>query len=170
MNAPIIWLTGLSGSGKTTLAKGLAEFLRHDGPVSVLDGDELRPILSPGLKFTDADRKENIRRVGEVALMLAQAGVTCIVAMISPFRVDRRLIRDRAVEADIPFYEVYVEASLATCRRRDPKGIYRMLPPNLTGVSSAYEAPTNPVLVIQTEEETVDRSIDRLVEMVAVMK
>jgi len=163
----ILWLTGLSGAGKSTLAEALERRLRTTGvfPV-VLDGDVLRAGLCAGLGFSDADRRENIRRAGEVALLIAGAGGVVIAALISPFRADRRLVRDRARAAGIPFAEIFVNAPLAVCEQRDPKQLYRRARAGeiaaFTGVSSPYEKPRAPALALRTDRETPEASLARL--------
>jgi adenylyl-sulfate kinase len=163
----MIWLTGLSGAGKSTLATGLEEELFHAGVLpAVVDGDVLRTGLSHGLGFSDADRKENIRRAAEAALLLAEAGAVAITALISPFREDRQQIADRCRLRGIPFAEIYVNASLAACEARDPKGLYRKaragLLPSFTGIDSPYEPPPAPALELHTDYESVAQSLEKL--------
>lgn len=142
-----VWLTGLSGAGKTTIATLVHASLRASGrPAFILDGDRLRRGLNRDLGFTDADRAENIRRVAEVARLMVDAGVVTIVAAISPFRAGRRQARELFEAAE--FLEVYVDASLAVCEARDPKGLYKKaradLIANFTGITSPYEPPNDP--------------------------
>jgi len=149
----IVWFTGLSGSGKSTIANLLEKRLYADGRhVYVLDGDNVRHGLNRDLGFTDADRVENIRRVAEVARLMADAGLIVIVSFISPFRDERELARDIARE--VPFLEVFVDTPLAVCEARDPKGLYRKARSgkikNFTGIDSAYEPPLAPELRIDT--------------------
>ena len=163
----IVWLTGLSGSGKTTLAKALEQRLLSSGILSaVLDGDILRTGLSRNLGFTTDDRRENIRRAAELAIHLADAGVVVIAALISPFRVDRTMASERAKERGVPFAEIFVNAPLAECERRDPKQLYKKARagqlPQFTGIDSPYEAPLAPDLEIRTDRETVNDSVERL--------
>ena len=164
----VLWFTGLSGAGKSTLAIALEEALFQRGfQVYVLDGDNVRAGLTSDLGFTPQDRTENIRRVGEVAALFANAGIICISAFISPYRADRELAR-RA--AGPKFFEVYVAADLATCEHRDPKGLYKRARAgeiqDFTGISAPYEAPEHPDIVIDTGNQTVKASVDALIEFV----
>ncbi len=165
-----LWFTGLSGAGKSTLAAAVSQELRRHGrAVEVLDGDEVRQNLSKGLGFSRADRDTNIRRIGYVAKLLARNGVAVITAAISPYRAIREEVRHEVGA----FVEVYVKASLEECIRRDTKGLYRRALageiPQFTGVSDPYEAPLEPELVVDTEQEPLEHSaarvIDRLVEL-----
>jgi bifunctional enzyme CysN/CysC len=164
----VLWLTGLPAAGKSTLAMAVEQALFQRGyQVYVLDGDNVRRGLNANLGFSPADRTENIRRVGEVAALFADAGLICITAFISPYRADRERAR-RAAGGN--FHEVYIRADLATCERRDPKGLYRRARageiPDFTGVSAPYEEPEAPELVIDTTAESVDASVQRLVAYV----
>ena len=164
---PIIWLTGLSGAGKSTLAARLASDLRNFGvPSVVLDGDALRTGLSQDLRFSDSDRGENVRRAVEAGILICQSGVVAIVAMISPFRNDRLMARDRCSKAGVRFSEIFINAPLAVCELRDPKQLYRRARNNeiqaFTGVTSPYEPPTDPDLEISTGTQTLCDSGDRL--------
>jgi len=164
----IIWLTGLSGAGKSTLATAAETRLFEDGySVYILDGDELRRGISADLSFSAHDRHENVRRASAVAALLADAGVVVLVAMISPFASDR----DAARRVGGPsFHEVFVKASVRTCEGRDPRGLYRRARageiPEFTGVSSPYEPPASPDLVIDTEQIDVATAVSRLVAFV----
>lgn len=165
----VLWLTGLSGAGKTTLAFALEERLFRDGlQVYVLDGDNVRHGLNADLGFSRADRGENIRRAGEVAALFADAGVLCIAAFISPYRADRAAARAAAPGC---FHEVYVRADLATCERRDPKGLYRRARAgeirNFTAVDDVYEAPEHPSLTVDTTTNSVERCVAMLGDYVA---
>jgi adenylyl-sulfate kinase len=165
----VIWLTGLPGSGKSTLAMALERRLFDLGwRAYTLDGDNLRHGLNADLGFGPQDRQENIRRVGEVAALFADAGVVCITAFISPYRADRA--RARAAAGGRPFYEVYVSTALATCERRDPKGHYRKaragVIKDFTGVDAPYEVPEQPDLRIDTEAQDVDASVADLLEYI----
>ncbi len=160
----VLWFTGLPGAGKSTLAIELERRLFSEGfQVFVLDGDNLRSGLNSDLGYSHADRSENIRRVGEVAALFAQAGLICIAAFISPYREDR--LRARRASGNM-FHEVYVKADLATCERRDPKGLYRRARageiPDFTGVSAPYEVPENPELVIDTAAADVGTCVEKL--------
>lgn len=165
--AAILWLTGLSGAGKTTLATALEGALLRAGVLAaVLDGDALRAGLSRDLGFSVQDRSENIRRAGEAAALVAAAGAVAIVALISPFRADRQQAEDLARVRGIPFAEVFVNAALSVCEKRDPKSLYRRARAgeirNLTGIDSPYEVPLRPHLELRTDVESVAQSSDRL--------
>ena len=164
----VLWLTGLSGSGKTTLALALEQHLSLKGyQAYVLDGDNIRGGLNSDLGFSPEDRDENIRRIGEVAALFAEAGFIAITAFISPYAGDRR--RARAIDP-ARFREVYVNADLETCERRDPKGLYRKARQGriaeFTGISAPYEIPETPDLVIDTGFETVANSVATLLSYV----
>ena len=163
----IIWFTGLSGSGKSTLAHSVEEELHKLAcRTFVLDGDNVRHGLSSNLTFSDNDRKENIRRIGEAAKLMMEAGVIAITAFISPFKKDRNLIRQLLPQGD--FIEIYCKASLETCESRDVKGLYKHARAgkikNYTGIDSPYEAPSNPELVIDTESESLEESAAKVVD------
>ncbi len=160
----ILWFTGLSGSGKTTLALNLERRLFASGwHVCVLDGDNVRHGLSSDLGFSPKDREENIRRIGEVAKLFAQTGTMVITAFISPYRADRD--RVRAIAGGM-FHEVFIDASLEECERRDPKGLYvkarRGLIPDFTGVSAPYESPLKPELHVPTQDQAVESCLSLL--------
>ena len=157
----VLWLTGLSGSGKSTLAFALEKALFARGyQVYVLDGDNVRHGLNSDLGFTQRGRTENIRRVGEVAALFADAGLICISAFISPYRADRDTAR---LAAKGRFHEVFVEADIEICERRDPKGLYKRARAgkimDFTGVSAPYEIPTSPDLVIATGKRDVTSTV-----------
>jgi bifunctional enzyme CysN/CysC len=164
----ILWLTGLSGAGKTTLALALEQALFNRGfQAYVLDGDNIRGGLNSDLGFSPADRSENIRRIGEVAALFADAGQIVITAFISPYREDRA--RARAIKPE-PFREIYVKAALDVCEGRDPKGLYKKARDGkiaeFTGISAPYEEPESPDLVIDTASETIEQSLARLIAYV----
>ena len=164
----VLWFTGLPGAGKTTLALALEQRLFEAGAqVYVLDGDAVRRRLSSDLGFTPADRSENIRRIGEVAALFADAGLITIAALISPYRSDRARARQAAGGA---FHEIYIKAPLEICEARDPKGHYRRARAgelaDFTGVSAPYEAPEAPDLIIETDKLTVEESLARVMEYV----
>ena len=164
----VLWFTGLSGAGKSTLAIELERRLFAKGyHVYVLDGDNVRSGLNANLGFSPEDRAENIRRVGEVAALFADAGMIVISSFISPYRSDRDRARAAAKGA---FHEIHVKADLATCERRDPKGLYRRARAGeiaeFTGISSPYEAPDAPELVVDTAAEDVEACLGRLMEYV----
>lgn len=149
----ILWFTGLSGAGKSTLAHAVEDELHRMGARTfVLDGDNVRKALCRDLGFTDADRTENIRRIGEVARLMLDAGLIVMTAFISPFRKDRALARSLVPPGD--FIEVYCNAGLEVCEARDPKGLYKKARagqiPEFTGISSPYEAPEAPELDLAT--------------------
>ena len=161
----VLWFTGLSGSGKSTLAHVLEEKLFNKGcKTLVLDGDNVRHGLNSNLDFSDDDRKENIRRIGEVAKLMLESGLIVMTAFISPFREDRVAVRNLISNSD--FIEIYCKASLETCEARDVKGLYKRARAgeikNYTGIDSPYEAPDNPELIIDTDKETLDESVSRI--------
>ena len=158
----VLWFTGLSGSGKSTLAHVLEEKLFKNGcNTFVLDGDNVRHGLNANLDFSDDDRKENIRRIGEVAKLMLEAGFIVMTAFISPFREDRAAVRNLISNND--FIEIYCKASLKTCEERDVKGLYKRARAgeikNYTGIDSPYEVPENADLIIDTDQETVEDSV-----------
>ena len=160
----VIWFTGLSGSGKTTLAFALEQTLfasRHNA--YVLDGDNMRHGLSADLGFSLVERSENIRRIGEVAALFADAGVIVLTAFISPYRADRRRARDACGDA---FHEVFLSADLETCERRDPRGLYsrarRGEIPDFTGVTAPYEVPHKPELIVDTGRHSITECLEQL--------
>ena len=161
----VLWFTGLSGSGKSTLAHVLEEKLFNKGcKTLVLDGDNVRHGLNSNLDFSDDDRKENIRRIGEVAKLMLESGLIVMTAFISPFREDRAAVRNLISNSD--FIEIYCKASLKTCEERDVKGLYKRARAgeikNYTGIDSPYEAPENPELIIDTDKETLDESVSKI--------
>ena len=163
----VVWLTGLSGSGKSTLAHSVEEELHNLGcRTYVLDGDNVRHGLSSNLTFSDDDRKENIRRIGEAAKLMMEAGVIAITAFISPFKKDRNFVRQLLPQGD--FIEIYCKASLGACESRDVKGLYKRARAgeikNYTGIDSPYEAPDNPELVIDTESESLKESVAKVID------
>ena len=161
-----LWLTGLSGAGKSTLASAVAERLRAEGAaVEVLDGDEVREHLSKGLGFSREDRDINVRRIAYVAKLLCRNGVAVITAAISPYRATREEARREIGEG---FIEVYVNASLEECIRRDVKGLYNKAIAgaitSFTGVSDPYEPPTHPDVEVNTERETLAESVEKVLD------
>lgn len=161
----VLWLTGLSGAGKSTLATALHKQLRDAGQlVAVLDGDAVRSGLCRGLGFSPEDRRENIRRVAEVARLMREAGLVVICALISPLREDRAMARDIVGAAH--FREVHVATPLAVCEERDPKGLYRnaraQALPQFTGISAPYEEPLAPALRIDTSRVDVAAAVSAL--------
>ena len=166
----VVWLTGLSGSGKSTIAAELERTLFNRGQHAyMLDGDNVRHGLCSDLAFSPKDRKENIRRIGEVAKLLADAGTICVTAFISPYRSDRDLARSIAPESR--FLEVYLDTPLEVCEQRDPKGLYAKARSgdikDFTGISAPYEAPTNPEVTLDTGQLSVDECVARILEQLA---
>ena len=169
----VVWFTGLSGSGKSTLAHSVEEELYKLGcRTFVLDGDNVRHGLSSNLTFNDDDRKENIRRIGEAAKLIMEAGVIAVTAFISPFKKDRNLVRQLLPQGD--FIEIYCNASLEVCESRDVKGLYKRARAgeikNYTGIDSPYEAPDNPELIIDTENESLEESVARVMDLLNLSK
>ncbi len=163
----IVWFTGLSGAGKSTLAHQVEEKLHQMGcKTFVLDGDNIRHGLCSDLSFSDQDRVENIRRVGEVAKLFMEAGVIVLTAFISPFRADRRRIRNMLEHSD--FIEVYCSAPIEVCEKRDVKGLYKKAREGklkeFTGISSPYETPNSPEIIAQTGEETLAKCVDTVID------
>ena len=163
-----LWLTGLSGAGKSTLACALEKRLLELGQASyVLDGDNVRHGLNRDLGFSPEHRTENIRRISEVARLMNEAGLIVITAFISPYRADRELARS-VIGAD-NFLEVHVSTPLETCEARDPKGFYQKARagkmPGFTGVSAPYEAPDNPVLVVDTTSNDIETCIEMVLSI-----
>ncbi len=164
----VLWLTGLSGSGKSTLAAALEQRLVAAGRAAyVLDGDNIRHGLNADLGFSPEDRDENIRRIGEVAALFADAGLIAIAAFISPYRAARD--RARRAAADAPFLEVFVRAPLEVCRQRDPKGLYAKARAGairgFTGIDAPYEPPADAALTLDTATQSVDQCVDALVAL-----
>lgn len=162
----ILWFTGLSGAGKSTLANAVEYELHQRGLASyVLDGDNIRHGLNRGLGFGPDDRKENIRRIGEVAKLFVDAGVITLTAFISPYREDRELARSLVDEGE--FIEVYVKCPLEECERRDVKGLYQKARngeiSQFTGISSPYEEPVSAELVIESHEQTIEESVQMVI-------
>jgi|TARA_B100000959_G_scaffold142986_1_gene150122 adenylylsulfate kinase len=162
----VIWFTGLSGSGKSTLAHSVEEILFSKGcRTFVLDGDNVRHGLTSNLGFSNEDRKENIRRIGEVTKLMMEAGLIILTAFISPFREDRIAVRNLISDGD--FIEVYCKASLETCEARDLKGLYKRARlgeiKNYTGINSPYEIPDDPELIIDIDQEVLEESVAKIV-------
>ncbi|CEI81441.1 putative adenylyl-sulfate kinase [Oceanobacillus oncorhynchi] len=162
----ILWFTGLSGAGKSTLANALEHRLFERGLNSyVLDGDNVRHGLNKGLGFGEEDRKENIRRIGEVAKLFVDAGLIVCTAFISPFAEDRN--RVRALVQEDEFVEIYVRCSLEACEDRDPKGLYKKARTgeisNFTGISSPYEEPLQPELVVDSDQHSIEACVNQMI-------
>jgi adenylylsulfate kinase len=163
----ILWFTGLSGSGKSTLSVELEKRLFDAGlQVYRLDGDNIRHGLNSNLGFSEEDRTENIRRVGETAKLFVDAGIIVLTAFISPYQKDRKWVRSIVEEGE--FIEVYMKASLEECEKRDPKGLYQKARTGeirgFTGIDAPYEPPSSPDLVIDTENETVEESAEKVLK------
>ena len=165
----IVWFTGLSGSGKSTLANGVEQKLFEKGiRTYVLDGDNIRYGLNNNVDFSNEGRKENIRRIGEVAKLFVDAGIVVLTAFISPFREDRDRVRSLVRQEE--FVEVFVDCPLEICEQRDVKGLYKKARageiPDFTGISSPFEAPLNPELTIQTGKITVAEAVDQITSFI----
>ena len=163
----ILWFTGLSGSGKSTIANAvevkLNQIQKH---TYLLDGDNIRMGLNKGLSFSDEDRVENIRRIGEVAKLFVDSGIIVLTAFISPFQEDRDRVRKLVKEDE--FIEVYIDTPLKVCESRDPKGLYKKARsgeiPDFTGISSPYEAPQKPELHVKTDKNSIEECADIILE------
>lgn len=160
------WLTGLPGAGKTTLAREIHRRLSEQGVISIiLDGDQLRNGLSSDLGYSQSDRTENIRRIGEVTKLMIEAGVVVLVSAVSPYRADRLAVRDKLPQGT--FFEVFVDADIDTCMVRDPKGLYRLAKAgqisNLTGFNDPYEVPEHPEFVTKTTKESPSEAAERII-------
>ena len=163
----ILWFTGLSGAGKSTIAGAVEQKLYELGHHTyLLDGDNVRHGLNKDLGFSDEDRIENIRRIGEMAKLFADAGVVVITAFISPFQADRRMVRDLVETGE--FIEVFMDTPLSMCEQRDPKGLYKKARAgeikNFTGIDSEYEVPENPEIVIKSAECTIEQCADQVID------
>lgn len=162
----VIWFTGLSGSGKSTISVALEKALFEQKITSYrLDGDNIRHGLNQNLGFSPEDRKENIRRIGEVGKLMVDAGVVTITAFISPYKEDRDIVRN--ILEDGEFIEVFTKCSLDECESRDPKGLYKKARSGeikeFTGINAPYEEPSNPEIVIDTEHESIEESVNKIV-------
>jgi adenylylsulfate kinase len=163
----ILWFTGLSGAGKSTVAHAVEEALHQQGcRTFVFDGDNVRHGLCSDLSFSEEARKENIRRVGEMSKLFLEAGVIALTAFISPYRSDRQKVRELVGPAD--FVEIYCRCSLEVCERRDVKGLYKRARhgeiKEFTGISSPYEEPVNPELIIDTGEASLEACVAQVVD------
>ncbi|MFB7140283.1 adenylyl-sulfate kinase [Gottfriedia sp. NPDC056225] len=166
-HSAILWFTGLSASGKSTIANEIAKALFNlNVQQYVLDGDNIRHGLNNDLGFTDHDRTENIRRIGEVAKLFVDNGQIVLTAFISPFIADRNIVRSLVAQDE--FIEVYVECSVETCESRDPKGLYKKAKngeiQNFTGISSPYEAPLNPEITLNTDKLSVQECVETVLQ------
>jgi adenylyl-sulfate kinase len=165
----VVWLTGLSGAGKSTIAQALErELFNRAMHTYVLDGDNVRHGLNSNLGFSPEDRVENIRRVSEVAKLMADAGAVVITAFISPYRMERRRAREIALESDAEFIEVFIDAPLEVCETRDPKNLYKKARAgeirDFTGIDAPYEAPEDAEIVVRTDRQSVDESVATILE------
>lgn len=165
----LIWFTGLSGSGKSTLADHLEQKLHAEGfKTYLLDGDNVRHGINKDIDFTEEGRKENIRRIAEVSKLMLDAGLIVLTAFISPFKKDRQQVRELLEEGE--FLEIFVDAPLEVCEKRDVKGLYKKARSgkiaNFTGISSPYEQPENPELVVDTDALTIDDATNKVFHFV----
>jgi bifunctional enzyme CysN/CysC len=167
-----IWFTGLPAAGKSTIASAVEERLVIEGRHALLlDGDNLRHGLNADLGFDEAARTENVRRTGHVASLLAESGAIALVSLVSPYARDRQDVATLHTAGGLRFIEVFVDAPLALCERRDPKGLYARARSGklagMTGVGAPYEHPSSPDLVLRSGEETVEAAVDRVMQMLA---
>jgi bifunctional enzyme CysN/CysC len=166
-----IWMTGLSASGKSTIAVEVERALIERSRASyLLDGDNLRHGINADLGFSPDDREENVRRVGEVALLLGDAGVCSVAPLISPYRSGREAVAERHRLMGVPFFEIFVDTPVAECERRDPKGLYAMARrgeiKDFTGIDAPYEAPVSPALRIDTTITSVENAVIEVLGLV----
>ncbi len=164
-----IWLTGLPSSGKSTIGFSLEHVFVQQGRLAyVLDGDNIRHGLNKNLGFSAEDRAENIRRIGEVAKLFADAGVVTLASFVSPYRADRDAVRTLHDEAGLPFVEVFVDTPVAECEKRDPKGLYKKARAGeikgFTGIDDPYDAPTNAELHLRTDKLSIEQSVEQMLE------
>lgn len=168
-NSFLLWFTGLSGSGKSTIANKVEEALYNKGlKTYTLDGDNVRKGLNSDLTFAPEDRTENIRRIAETANLMIDAGLVVLAAFVSPYKKDRENIK--TIVKDVNFVEVFINTSIEECERRDVKGLYKKARAgeikDMTGLSSPYEAPTDPDIEILTEEESIDDAVKKIVDFI----
>lgn len=165
----VLWFTGLSGSGKSTLADVLEQRLMREGVKTyLLDGDNIRMGLNKNLDFSDEGRKENIRRIGEVAKLFVDAGIVVLTAFVSPFKSDRKMVRELLLHGE--FIEVFVDTPIEVCEERDVKGLYKKARTgeirDFTGISSPYEIPETPELIIKTAHRMIDDCVEEIYQKV----
>jgi adenylylsulfate kinase len=168
-NSKILWFTGLSGSGKSTIAGRVEEMLNEKGFLTyLLDGDNIRNGLNSNLAFSDEDRSENIRRIGEVAKLFVDAGVVVLAAFISPFKKDRQFVRGRVDKGE--FIEIFVNCPVEICEQRDPKGLYKKARAgeikDFTGVNAPFEVPENPEIEIRSDQMDVEQAAEKIVRLI----
>lgn len=166
----ILWFTGLSASGKSSVANAFAHKLFEGGKQAfVLDGDNVRHGLNSDLGFDEISRKENIRRIGEVAKLFVEGGQIVLTAFISPYREDRQVVRSLVEEGE--FIEVFVQCSVEACEKRDPKGLYKKARnneiPHFTGISAPYEEPVKPEIILDTERHSIEECVEQLENMLS---
>ena len=164
-----IWFTGLSGSGKSTIAVALEQALFNNGKLSYrLDGDNVRLGINKNLGFSEQDRKENIRRIGEIAKLFGDAGTIALSSFISPYKADRDEVRDLHQAANLKFVEVFVDCSLAVAEERDPKGLYKKARAgeikNFTGIDDPYEAPESPEIHLRSDKMTLEEEVTIVID------
>lgn len=165
-SSAVLWFTGLSGAGKSTLSVAVEQELHRRGiRTYILDGDNIRHGLNKNLGFSPEDRKENIRRIGEVSKLFVDAGVMVLTAFISPYRADRDMVRE--LVEDNEFVEIYVHCPLEACEQRDPKGLYKKARngeiQNFTGIDAPYEAPEHPELVVETDKQPLEQAVGQVI-------
>jgi adenylylsulfate kinase len=168
-NSFLMWFTGLSGSGKSTIVNVVEQKLYAMGiKTYTLDGDNIRKGINKDLSFTPEDRTENIRRIAETANLMIDAGLVTLAAFVSPYKKDRDTIR--SIVKEVNFVEVFINTSLEECERRDVKGLYKKARAgeikNMTGISAPYEAPENPEILINTEKETVESAVEKIIDYI----
>ncbi|MEO8151323.1 MAG: adenylyl-sulfate kinase [Bacteroidia bacterium] len=168
-NPLVLWFTGLSGSGKSTLADALEQRLMNEGiKTYLLDGDNIRFGLNKNVDFSDEGRKENIRRIGEVSKLFVDAGLVVLTAFVSPFRNDRQQVRGLLPDGE--FIEIFVDTPIEVCEQRDVKGLYKKARAgeinDFTGISSPYEAPENPEIIIKTAGRSIEECIEEIYQKV----
>lgn len=159
----VLWFTGLSGSGKSTISIEVEKYLNSKNKaVYLLDGDNIRHGINSDLGFTDNDRNENIRRISEIANLFKDAGIITLVSFISPFEKMRNFARNKIGNEN--FIEIYVKADISTCIKRNPKGLYNKKIENFTGVSSPYEIPVNPEIILETEKLDIKKCSEYVID------
>ena len=169
-NSFLIWFTGLSGSGNSTIANIVEqELYKREIKTYSLDGDNIRKGINSDLTFSPEDRTENIRRIAEIANLMVDAGQVVLATFVSPYKKDRDNIR--SIVKDANFVEIFINTSIEECERRDVKGLYKKaragIIKNMTGISAPYEAPVNPDIEINTEVETIDQAVVKIINYIA---